>query len=155
MSEELHPYSLDVALVEQLSNLFSVQVLADGPVKRMPAATRAKPETILQVQRRLPPPEILELVSRYEAGESVRGLAEAYGIHQTTVASHLERHRVARRPNVRKLSDAEVGEATQLYGSGASLDELGGRFGVSAETLRKELRAAGVPRRPPGRPRRS
>jgi hypothetical protein len=155
MSEELHPYSLDVALVEQLSNLSSVQQLAERPVRRAPAANRPKPETILQVQRRLLPAQVLELVSRYVAGESVRHVAAAYGIHQTTVASQLERQGVQRRPNIRKLSDAEVSQAAQLYRAGASLEHLGTRFSVSPETVRKELRAAAVPRRPAGRPRRN
>jgi hypothetical protein len=148
-------WSDEVALVEQLSNLSSVQELAERPVRQAPAVNRPKPETILQVQRRLLPAEILELVSRYGARESVRGLAAAYGVHPTTVASHLERHGVQRRPNIRNLSDDEVNEAARLYGVGASLEHLGSRFSISAETVRKELRAAGVQRRPAGRPRRS
>jgi hypothetical protein len=38
----------------------------------------------------------LELVERFRAGALQRELAEAYGIHRTTVAAIVERHRLPR-----------------------------------------------------------
>jgi DNA-binding CsgD family transcriptional regulator len=107
------------------------------------------------VQRRLDEAQILELVRRYVAGESVRELAAGFRIHRTTVLEHLTKWGVERRPNRRKLSDTEVAQAARIYAGGVSLEELGEQLGVSAETVRKELRQASVTRRPAGRPRRS
>jgi DNA-binding CsgD family transcriptional regulator len=104
------------------------------------------------MQRRLDEAQILELIRRYVAGESVRDLAAGFRIHRTTVLEHLAKRDIERRPNRRKLTDAEVAEVARMYEAGSSLEDLGEQFGVSAETVRKELRQAGVTRRPSGRP---
>jgi hypothetical protein len=92
-------------------------------------------------------------VADYQGGRSVRQLVRTYAINRTTVLDHLERRGVARRRNVRKLTDDDVQRAAHMYRSGASLIEVGERFAVDASTLGRELDRAGVRRRPPGRPR--
>ncbi|MFM7536970.1 MAG: hypothetical protein ACKO91_14415 [Acidimicrobiales bacterium] len=106
-----------------------------------------------QLQRRLKPLEIDELVVMYEAGSSVPTVAESFGINRETVMLHLERRGVQRRAHVRKLTDRDVRAAAEHYGSGDSMKSLTTLFGVDATTLRRELAAIGVALRPPGRPR--
>jgi DNA-binding CsgD family transcriptional regulator len=145
-----------VVLLEQLSN--PSEFLRPRRNRGLDQGKRQAPRPAgqrLQVQRRLDEHQILELVRRYVAGESVRELAGGFGIHRTTVLEHLAKRDVERRPNRRKLTDAQVAEAARIYKGGGSLEDLGQQFGVSAETVRKELRQAGVTRRPVGRPRRS
>lgn len=72
-------------------------------------------------------------------------LAGRFGIHRTTVMTHLDRHGVERRTgNVQRRID----EALRLYESGWSLARIGTEFGVNAETARRALRGAGVSMRP-------
>jgi DNA invertase Pin-like site-specific DNA recombinase len=113
---------------------------------------RPVPRVTGQAQHRLEPGEVAALVQRYQAGESTRMLATAFGIHQRTAIEHLARHGVDRRSNARKLNDEQVAEAARLYRAGTTLNELERRYGVSSETVRWELARAGVRRRPRGRP---
>lgn len=106
-----------------------------------------------QVQRRLKPSEVDELVVMYEAGSSARVVAESLGINRETVLLHLERRGVRRRVNLRKLSDEDVRAAARRYMAGEPMDNLTSQFTVDAKTLRRELVAAGVVLRSPGRPR--
>jgi DNA-directed RNA polymerase specialized sigma24 family protein len=97
-----------------------------------------------QVQHRLPPAAIAELVASYKAGASVRQLAQRYEIHTMTVSSHLARNDVPRRGGQRRLAARQVEEAGEKYGEGWSLTRLGNYFGVSPETVRRELHLAGI-----------
>ncbi len=108
----------------------------------------------LQIQRRLKPREVDELVAMYEAGSSAPVVAETFGINRETVLLHLERRGVQRRANVRKLSDDDVGIAAKRYEAGDSMASLTASFGVDGKTLRREITAVGVELRQPGRPRR-
>ena len=58
---------------------------------------RVPPDGSRQVQRRLPPEEIRELVAAYLAGATALALAGKHSIHRTTVLALLERHQVSRR----------------------------------------------------------
>ena len=58
---------------------------------------RVPPDGSKQVQRRLPPEEIEELVASYLAGATALALAGKHSIHRTTVLALLERHQVSRR----------------------------------------------------------
>lgn len=106
-----------------------------------------------QLQRRLKPFEVDELVLMYEAGSSVPTVAESLGINRETVLLHLERRGVRRRASVRKLTDEDVREAAEAYEAGCSMSSLTSRFAVDAATLRRELSLAGVALRRPGRPK--
>lgn len=98
--------------------------------------------------RRLGTEQIDHLVEQYQAGRSLRELAVGFGIHRRTVADHLERRGVARRPNQPKLTTKEIGEAARQYEAGASLAVVGEAFGVDAATIRRALHRAGVKIRP-------
>lgn len=107
-----------------------------------------------QLQRRLKPNEVEELVVAYEAGSSVPVVAETFGINRETVLLHLERRGVRRRAAVRKLSDDEVSLAASRYEAGEPMAALTARFAVDGKTLRREIAAVGVVLRRPGRPTR-
>jgi len=82
------------------------------------------------------------------AGSSVKTLAVEFRIHRTTVMNHLERAGVARRPNVRALTNDDVAQAAERYRAGASLSTVGKQFHVSADTLKRELLKVRVEIRP-------
>lgn len=48
---------------------------------------------VVQHQRRLTDDEISDLVHRRHEGETIDSLADAFGIHRTTVMAHMARHR--------------------------------------------------------------
>jgi len=101
-----------------------------------------------QVQHRLTPDEVRDVVAAYQAGHTIRDLAVQFGIHKETVREHLERAGVPRRINARKLTDQDVKTAAELYQQGLSLQGVGERLGVDAKTVMNELHRAGEPMRP-------
>lgn len=108
-------------------------------------------QQITQPTTRLDQNDILQLVSDYVSGSSVRQLARDWNVHRTTVMDHLKRHNIPRRPHVRKMTDTQVEEAAELYRAGTSLAKLGSRYHVDPQTVSKELKRAGVTIRPAGR----
>jgi len=104
-----------------------------------------------QVQRRLPPEEIEELVASYLAGVTAIARADKYSIHRTTVLALLERHQVSRRGRV--LTPDHIEQAVSLYASGGSCASIGKELQVNPETIRQALLKAGVAMRSPGRQR--
>lgn len=88
----------------------------DGlPSERAPGACFGAESVITidprQVLRRLRPVVIDQLIAAYAKGLSVRRLVELFGVHRTTVLAHLERHGVARRRSVCKLTGADGSES--------------------------------------------
>jgi transposase-like protein len=112
---------------------------------------RVPSDSSRQVQRRLPPEEIEELVASYLAGATALALASKHSIHRTTVLALLERHRVSRRGRV--LTSEHVERAVSLYASGRSCASIGKELQVNPETIRQALLKAGLAMRRPGRPR--
>jgi DNA-binding transcriptional ArsR family regulator len=100
----------------------------------------------IQVQHRLDPSQVAELVAGYQGGATIEDLAERFGVHRTTVMAHLDRSGVKRRR--RGIEVASLPEAVRLYEAGWSLARVGERFGVDGETVRTAFRKAGVPIRP-------
>ena len=137
-----------------LKTLVSVVALAAWrprkPLVSVPSDSlpRSAGEVPGQQQVRLTPVRVDDLVSRYRAGASTRDLAAVFGVHRTTVVSHLERCGVPRRAHVRKLSDQQIRDASGEYLAGDSLKTLGERYGVDAATIRTHLVRAGVQLRP-------
>ena len=109
---------------------------------------RIAPDGSRQVQRRLPPETIEELVAGYLAGATALVLAAKHSIHRTTVLALLERHRVSRRGRV--LTPDHIERAVTLYVSGLSCASIGGELQVNPETVRQALLKAGVPCAGPG-----
>ena len=95
-----------------------------------------------------------ELSRRYIAGQSINALARLHDVHRTTIISHLDQERIARRRVVRKMTDGSVAKAATRYGGGVSLAVVASEFGVHQRTLAREFRRAEAPIRPRrGRPR--
>jgi hypothetical protein len=101
-----------------------------------------------QNQRRLGDYEVLEVIGRYQAGETANALARAFDVHRTTIVRHLEASQVPTRYRI--LSDANLVEGRQLYEQGWSLARLGEHFGVAIRTVLNAFQRAGVPTRPVG-----
>lgn len=97
-----------------------------------------------QNQVRLSPAGVDELVLAYQQGATVRELVEQFGVHRTTVLDHLKRRGIARRANIRKLTDEQVQQAARYYRAGNSLVTTGMHFGVDGTTIAREFRKAGV-----------
>ncbi len=110
---------------------------------------RVPPDSSKQVQRRLPPEEIEELVDGYVAGATAIALAGKHSIHRNTVLALLERHQVARRGRV--LTSEHIKRAVSLYASGRSCASIAKKLHVNPETVRQALLKTGVAMRRPGR----
>jgi len=96
-----------VVLIARFSNPeFSFAVHGDPPViNDFEAASDDALGRNVRRQVRLDEKQVLSLVGEYVAGSSVRELVKQWGVHRTTVISHLERAGVERRPNMRKMTD--------------------------------------------------
>jgi DNA-directed RNA polymerase specialized sigma24 family protein len=90
--------------------------------------------------------QIAELVEGYLSGKTMKELASEFGIHRTTVSSHLTEQGVPIRPG--GLDQGQTAETLQLYEEGWSSARLGDRFDVSADTVLTVLRRAGTSIRP-------
>lgn len=145
------PCDLRICLVEVLALLAKHDLRAalegmeahPGDDTHVPEKQRSR-----RNQRRLPPDQLADLLVKYTEGTSVVALAEEYGVHRTTVMSHLERAGIPRRPCTRSMTDHDVAKAAAKYASGLSLIVVAEPFGVSARTIAREFRRAGVPIRP-------
>ena len=103
-----------------------------------------------QVQRRLSPATVDDLVAAYQDGVSCAELAERFRINESTVFAHLKRRKVGRRP-FRKLRGEQVQRARECYEAGMSLRTVAAEVGVSRSTVHAALVEAGVEIRRPGR----
>jgi hypothetical protein len=125
-----------VDLLGRYSNLSHQGELLQCLVEMVPEGS---PEPTLQtprqVQRRLRPAEVDELVSAYQAGSSVYELAKRHRIDRKTVSIILERQGVPRR--YRLIEGEQLAEAIKAYESGDSLATIGSRMGVSPYTVRR------------------
>ena len=95
-------------------------------------------------QRRLSPTDIDDLISAYQAGTTISQLAAENGVHRTTVAGHLDRHRVARHNEQRAWDDEILNQAADVYATGRSLADVADQFGVDAQTVANRFRRAGI-----------
>jgi DNA-directed RNA polymerase specialized sigma24 family protein len=100
-----------------------------------------------KVARRLKDHEIKELVAAYEAGSTLRQLAERFKIERRTVSKILKRQGVATR--WRRLSEADIDKAEHLYAQGWSSARIADLLKVDPETVRLRLRKRGVQMRDP------
>src|SRR5262249_43349358 len=98
-----------------------------------------------QKQTRLTQEQVSELITMHEHGVPIDELASVFGVHRTTVMTHLGRAGVERRTG---LIDRHLDEARNLYESGSSLARVAEHFGVDGETVRRAFRNAGIALRP-------
>jgi hypothetical protein len=110
---------------------------------------RVPPDGSRQIQRRLPPEEVEEVVAAYQAGATALTLADKHSIHRTTVLALLERHHVSRRGRV--LTPDHIERAVSSYASGRSCASIAKELQVNPETVRQALLKADVAMRRPGR----
>jgi lambda repressor-like predicted transcriptional regulator len=106
-----------------------------------------KPKWKRQVQRRLTPEQVDQLLAEYKAGISMQHLARRWDLHRTTVAEHLRRAGVPVRH--RRITDGQLEDATRLYREGWSCQRLAERYDCDDETVRQSLRRAGITLRQP------
>jgi DNA-binding CsgD family transcriptional regulator len=118
------------------------EVLSIVPSKRESRAVPAR----RQVQRRLRPDHIGELIVAYQAGMTVLELAERFQIHRHTVSLILKRQAVPRRNQ--PLTAEQRKMASTLYSSGMSLADVGAMLGCDPSTIWRALRADGIQLRP-------
>ena len=104
------------------------------------------PGPLRQIQRRLKPDEIDQLLSAYLAGDLVADIAARFGVSRTTVHDHVGHRGLRRRRD--GWTDQQLRAASGLYAQGASLVAVGHRFGVDASTVRNRFRRSGIPIRP-------
>jgi len=96
-----------------------------------------------QVQVRLSPKAVDDLIEAYLGGTPCARLAERFGVNESTVFSHLKRRGVERRP-FRKLCGERLEHAKALYATGLSLRSVSSELGLSKEAVRSGLVSAGV-----------
>jgi DNA invertase Pin-like site-specific DNA recombinase len=144
-----------VDLLEQLSNhsssllaLVKEVETADWPARSIQTNCKSGP-LLHQAQKRLDPEQIARLIADYEAGEPVNDLAEAYGLHRSTVLNHLKRQSVRRRRS--RLTALDVEKIVGLYTSGESVEAIAVELRFRATTVRRALVKAGVGLRRRGR----
>lgn len=96
----------------------------------------------------------IEVVRRYQAGESVRMIASSIGCRSDRISETLAAHGVAIRPSGkhRRFSDDQAVQLAEEYQAGASLETLSKRHGVNTATVRNTLQRLGVEARPSARP---
>jgi IS30 family transposase len=95
----------------------------------------------------LSPADVLELVKAYPTGQTMRSLAQQFGVHPDTVSRHGQRAGV-RRPVV-KVTASVLARARQLYEQGWSTPQIGRELGIGSSSIAKKLRQSGVQMRPP------
>lgn len=100
-----------------------------------------------QAQRRLTSEQVDQLVAQYQAGDDMAVLATRWGLHRTTVASHLRRAGVERRRQ--GVPSERADDVAQLYGEGWPLQRIAERYSCDAETVRQSLKRSGVSLRRP------
>jgi hypothetical protein len=100
-----------------------------------------------QVQHRLPPDKIAQLVAEYQAGTGTKALARNYHLSRYTVNQHIKRAGVPF--HRRGLTKEQSTEAERLYLAGWSLHHLANRYGLADKTIWRNLKQRGVQTRSP------
>ena len=103
--------------------------------------------SIEKVRNSVTPQMLVDMVACYEAGASIREVAETCKVHQQTVARHLRSAGVKLRKS--GLTDEQAARAEVMYLSGQNLAQVGAELGVSQGTVGRCLRNRGVKLRPP------
>jgi hypothetical protein len=133
-----------VDLAGQLENPNCLVKLRPTDVALLSARPPARTVRLLQPQRRLSEPEAADLADQYRHGSTVRQLAEAFGIHRTTVLSLLAAAGIERRGHQPKLTSDHLRRAIASYERGHSCATIAKELAVHPETVRRALMKAGV-----------
>lgn len=96
---------------------------------------------------------VVRMIARYEAGATLREVADEFGVHRMTVSRALKRAgAMLRRAG---LDEQGAQRAAELYAGGKTLVEVGAELGVAGSTVRRALLNAGVHLRAPLVPRKN
>jgi uncharacterized protein (DUF433 family) len=87
----------------------------------------------------------IEVLDRYQAGETANVLAEAYDVNRATIFAILQRAGIKSRYRI--LTDHDVASATAMYEAGQSLASIAKHFDVADRTVLNAFRRARVPTR--------
>lgn len=120
-----------------------VATLPDASAPLVRREVGSTPRTAKQLRGQ----NVRDLVAAYEAGATLRQLADRFGVTRQTVSNLLKRNGVT--PRWGRLTSADVDEAERLYAQGLSLTRIGERLSVSDDTVRYQLKKRGVQMRDP------
>jgi hypothetical protein len=90
-------------------------------------------------RRRPTTTECAELVAGYQAGQTIRELAEQFGFHRETVSAALERAGIPRRYHARR--DVDLDRADELRATGLSITDVAKVLNIGRTTLVRARRA--------------
>jgi lambda repressor-like predicted transcriptional regulator len=90
----------------------------------------------------------VDIVSRYQAGDSTPALARDYGVAKSALLQLLRNEGVPMRKQA--ITSADAKQAARLYEGGMSITEIVEQIGYSYSTVRKSLHDSGVTMRPKG-----
>lgn len=88
------------------------------------------------------------VLGSYRAGELVHDIAEALGIHRTTIYRIVNEAEQKLRRSTPRMDPALRARACELYQQGLPLAKVSARIGVPPTTIKRALLATGVQLRP-------
>lgn len=132
-------------------SLFELARLAQQSRKSHSVAAPTEPARVptRSLRRRLAPLAIDELVTRYNAGETIRALSREYGVSRSGLRQLLRGEGVPLREQGITPEDAE--RAVRLYESGLTIRQVVEQVGYSFGTIQRMLNEKGVALRVAGR----
>ena len=92
-----------------------------------------------QKQKILSDKEKLEIVTRYQDGESTYDLAKAYDCHRSTISNNLKKAGID--VSIEKIN---IDEAIRLYESGCTTKDIAAKYHMTDNAVSRRLKAAGV-----------
>jgi DNA-binding CsgD family transcriptional regulator len=122
--------------MQDFLDLASVLANANEPV-----APRSR--ALVKTRVRLSEEDLTELATAYQAGATLKELANLYQIQRQTVSKYLKRRGVSTRYRVLERPE-ERAEVLRLYINGLPMVDVALRFGVDPDSVRNVLIQAGV-----------
>jgi transcriptional regulator with XRE-family HTH domain len=137
--------------------MLSRVVPAEMPLSTLPEATipgdrRPQPMPLRRGRRgAVTTAQERAIVERYDAGESTRQLANAFGVAQAAICGVLyDAGHALRDGGQRRLTGGQEQQLANRCAAGRTQRQLAAELGVSAGTVRNVLRRQATPTRPPG-----
>ena len=106
----------------------------------MPSSSATKPTgpAPRRINRRLRPEVAREMVQLHRSGHTVKEIAQQFGFHRETVATHLKRAGLTLRTSL--TDEAFCQRVRQTYETIGTVKDTAQQLGVSKDTVRKVLR---------------
>ena len=111
-----------------------------GSAKPMPSSSATKPTgpAPWRINRRLRPELVGQMVQLHRAGRTVKEIAQQFGFHRETVATHLKQAGLTLRTSLQ--DEAFCQRVRQTYETTGTVKDTAQQLGVSKDTVRKVLR---------------